>query len=150
MKVNRISRGMAAALTILLTPLLYTCLLTTAAGQRPPRPPRPPRVEGQTPIGTINGQPVTANDLITTINSDSPFMPPLDGSPAPALQQFENQYPANPTATPPPGPVLPPKPPAPSFSEQIKNLMLTGQQWLFRSVLDAIVRPLMPILTFLA
>ncbi len=150
MKVNRISRGMAAALTILLTPLLYTCLLTTAAGQRPPRPPRPPRVEGQTPIGTMNGQPVTANDLITTINSDSPFMPPLDGSPAPALQQFENQYPANPTATPEPGPVLPPKPPAPSFSEQIKNLMLTGQQWLFRSVLDAIVRPLMPILTFLA
>ncbi len=150
MKVNRTSRGMAAALTILLTPLLYTCLLTTAAGQRPPRPPRPPRVEGQTPIGTINGQPVTANDLITTINSDSPFMPPLDGSPAPALQQFENQYPANPTATPPPGPVLPPKPPAPSFSEQIKNLMLTGQQWLFRSILDAIVRPLMPILTFLA
>ncbi|QYO65812.1 hypothetical protein [Leptolyngbya sp. 7M] len=150
MKINRISRGTAAALTILLTPLLYTCLLTTAVGQRPPRPQRPPRVEGQTPIGTMNGQPVTANDLITTINTDSPFMPPLDGSPAPALQQFENQYPANPTATPQPGPVLPPKPPAPSFSEQIKNLMLTGQQWLFRSVLDAIVRPLMPILTFLA
>lgn len=150
MKVNRISRGTAAALTLLLTPLLYACLLTTAAGQRPPRPPRPPRVEGQTPIGTINGQPVTANDLILTINSDSPFMPPLDGSPAPVLQQFENQYPANPTATPPPGPVLPPKPAAPSFSEQIKNLMLTGQQWLFRSVLDAIVKPLMPILTFLA
>lgn len=150
MIVNRISRGTAAALTLLLTPLLYACLLTTAAGQRPPRPPRPPRVEGQTPIGTINGQPVTANDLILTINSDSPFMPPLDGSPAPVLQQFENQYPANPTATPPPGPVLPPKPAAPSFSEQIKNLMLTGQQWLFRSVLDAIVKPLMPILTFLA
>jgi hypothetical protein len=150
MKVNRISRGTAAALTLLLTPLLYACLFTTAAGQRPPRPSRPPRVEGQTPIGTMNGQPVTANDLILTINSDSPFMPPLDGSPAPVLQQFENQYPANPAATPPPGPVLPPKPAAPSFSEQIKNLMLTGQQWLFRSVLDVIVKPLMPILTFLA
>lgn len=151
MKVNRISRGTAAALTLLLTPLLYACLFTTTAtGQRSPRPPRPPRVEGQTPIGTINGQPVTANDLILTINSDSPFMPPLDGSPAPVLQQFENQYPANPASTPQPGPVIPPKPPAPSFSEQIKNLMLTGQQWLFRSVLDAIVKPLMPILTFLA
>lgn len=149
MKLKHISRGRTAALAICLTPLLYACLVTTAAGQRP-RPPRPPRVEGQTPIGTVNGQPVTANDLILTINSDSPFMPPLDGSPAPALQQFENQFPANPVATPSPGPVIPPKPTAPSFSEQIKNLMLTGQQWLFKSVLDTIVKPLMPILMFLA
>jgi len=149
MKVNRISRGTAAALTLLLTPLLYACLITTAAGQHP-RPPRPPRVEGQTPIGTINAQPVTANDLILGVNTDSPFMPPLDGSPAPALQQFENQYPANPGATPQPGPVIPPKPVAPTFSEQITNLMRTGQEWLFRSVLDTIIRPLMPILTFLA
>lgn len=149
MKVKNISRGTAAALTICLTPLLYACLVTKAAAQRP-RPPRPPRVEGQTPIGTMNGQPVTANDLILTINTDSPFMPPLDGSPAPALQQFESQYPANPVATPQPVPVIPPKPAAPQFSEQIKNLMLTGQQWLFKSVLDAIVKPLMPILMFLA
>ncbi|MGH9947221.1 MAG: hypothetical protein ACRD6X_08490 [Pyrinomonadaceae bacterium] len=149
MKSKSLSCRTAAALAIFLTPLLYACLVTTAAGQLP-RPPRPPRVEGQTPIGTINGQPVTANDLILTINSDSPFMPPLDGSPAPALRQFESQYPANPVVTPSPGPVLPPKPAAPSFSEQIKNLMLTGQQWLFRSVLDTIIRPLMPILMFLA
>ena len=145
MKAKQFSRGTAAALMFLLTPLLYACLAATAAGQRP-RPPRPPRVEGQTPIGTINGRPVTANDLILGVNTDSPFMPPLDGSPAPVLQQFENQYPANPAATPVPGPVLPPKPVAPSFSEQIKNLMLTGQEWLFRSVLDSIVKPLMPIL----
>ncbi|MBX3282921.1 MAG: hypothetical protein KF756_10630 [Acidobacteria bacterium] len=151
MRINGISRGTAAALTLLLTSCLFACLFTTTAvGQRPPRPPRPPRVQGQTPIGTMNGQPVTANDLILTINPDSPFMPPLDGSPAPVLQQFENQYPANPTATPQPGPVLPPKPAAPSFSEQITNLMRTGQEWLFRSVLDTIIRPLMPILTFLA
>ena len=82
----------------------------------------------------MNGQPVTANDLIMTINSDSPFMPPLDGSPAPILRQFETRYPANPATSPSPGPVLPPKPPAPSFSEQIKNLMRTGQEWLFQSV----------------
>ncbi|MGB4988987.1 MAG: hypothetical protein WBO10_07095, partial [Pyrinomonadaceae bacterium] len=61
---------------------LAPCLLaTTAAGQRPR--PRPPRVEGQTVIGTMNGQPVTANDIITGINTNSPFMPPMDGSPAP-------------------------------------------------------------------
>lgn len=116
-------------------------------GQRPR--PRPPRVEGQTPIGTLNGQPVTANDLITTINPDSPFMPPLDGSPAPALQRFENQYPATPPA-PQPSPTIPPKPPAPGFSEQIQNLMRTGQEWLFKSMLDIVIKPLMPILTFLA
>jgi hypothetical protein len=85
-----------------------------------------------------------------TINSDSPFMPPLDGSPAPILRQFENKYPANPVASPSPGPVVPPKPPAPSFSEQIKNLMRTGQEWLFQSVLNTIIKPLMPILMFLA
>jgi hypothetical protein len=116
-----------------------------------PRPrPRPPRVEGQTPIGTMNGQPVTANDLINGINTDSPFMPPLDGSPAPALQQFENQYPASPQPAPNPSPTIPPRPPAPSFSQQIQNLMRTGQEWLFKSMLDIIIKPLMPILTFLA
>ena len=151
MKLRNKLSGKVAALTLLLTSYLLACLFTTTAvGQRPPRPSRPPRVEGQTPVGTMNGQPVTANDLILTINSDSPFMPPLDGGPAPVLQQFENQYPANPTATPQPVPVIPPKPPAPSFSEQFTNLMRTGQEWLFRSVLDTIIRPLMPILTFLA
>ncbi|MGB7208402.1 MAG: hypothetical protein WBD27_07070 [Pyrinomonadaceae bacterium] len=110
---------------------------------------RPPRVVGQTQIGTVNGQPVTANDLISNINTDSPFMLPLDGSPAPALQQFENQYPVTP-AVPSPSPNLPPQPIAPSFSAQIQNLMTTGQEWLFKSVLDTIIKPLMPILTFLA
>ncbi|HMM79234.1 MAG TPA: hypothetical protein PKC65_04340 [Pyrinomonadaceae bacterium] len=150
MKFKRISHGTAAVLALCLTPLLLACLFTTtAAGQRPPRP-RPPRVEGQTPIGTMNGQPVTANDLILSVNPDSPFMPPLDGSPAPVLQQFENQYPTNPTATPPPVQVIPPKPAAPNFSDQITNMMRTGQEWLFRSVLDTIIRPMMPILMFLA
>ncbi len=137
----------ATVLFVLL--ILANCLLaTTAAGQR--TRPRPPRVEGQTVIGTVNGQPVTANDLILTINSDSPFMPPLDGSPAPVLQQYENNNPANPTATPVPGTVLPQQPPARSYTEQIQNLMRTGQEWLFRSILDVIIKPLMPVLLFLA
>lgn len=111
---------------------------------------RPPRVEGQTPIGTVNGQPVTANDLIMTINSDSPFMPPLDGSPVPVLKQFENQYPANPTTSPVPTPTVTPKPVAPSFSVQIQNMMKTGQEWLFKSLLDVIIKPMMPMLIFFA
>src|SRR5688572_18582386 len=82
-----------AVLTIAVS-MLFSIATVDSLAQRPSRP-RPPRVQGDTPIGTINGQPVTANDLITTINTDSPFMPPLDGSPAPTLQQFENQYPAN-------------------------------------------------------
>jgi hypothetical protein len=112
---------------------------------------RPPRVEGQTVIGTVNGVPVTANDLIMTINSDSPFMPPLDGSPVPILQQFEANYPAtNPTPQTSPTPTVTPKPVAPSFSVQIQNMMKTGQEWLFKSLLDVIIKPAMPVLIFFA
>lgn len=143
-----IRRKFSASFIVTTVIVLANCLANIAAGQQPR--PRPPRVEGQTVIGTVNGQPVTANDLILTINTDSPFMPPLDGSPAPILQQYEDQYPANPTSTPQPGTVLPQMSTAPSFTEQIRNLMRTGQEWLFRSVLDVIIRPLMPILLFLA
>jgi len=129
--------------------ILFSIATIDNSAQRPPRP-RPPRVQGDTPIGTMNGHPVTANDLIMSINPDSPFMPPLDGSPAPTLQQFENQYPANVPPNPQPTPTIPPKPPAPGFNEQIQNLMRTGQEWLFKSILDIIIKPLMPILTFLA
>jgi hypothetical protein len=111
---------------------------------------RPPRVEGQTPIGTVNGQPITGNDLILMINNDSPFMPPLDGSPAPILQQFETKYPQNPTASATPNPTTTPKPVAPSFSMQIQNMMKTGQEWLFKSLLDVIIKPMMPVLIFFA
>ena len=89
---------------------------------------RPPRVEGQTTVGTINGQPITGNDLILMIGSDSPFMPPLDGSPIPVLQQFENNNPVNPNPS--PTPTTTPKPVAPSFAQQIQNMMKTGQEWL--------------------
>ena len=110
----------------------------------------PPRVEGNTSVGVINGQPVTGNDLILPINPESPFMPPLDGSPIPLLDQFENRYPAVPTASPVPSPITPPKPPAPGFSGQIQNMMKTGQEWLFKSLLDVIIKPLMPVLIFFA
>lgn len=112
---------------------------------------KPPRVEGQTVIGTINGVPVTANDMIMTIVSDSPFMPPLDGSPVPILQQFESNYPvATPTPQTSPTPTTTPKPVAPSFSVQIQNMMKTGQEWLFKSLLDVIIKPAMPVLIFFA
>lgn len=109
---------------------------------------RPPRVEGQTTVGTVNGQPITGNDLILMINNDSPFMPPLDGDPVPVLQQFETKYPATPTTS--PTPTTTPKPVAPSFAVQIQNMMKTGQEWLFKSLLDVIIKPMMPVLIFFA
>ena len=136
----------------LLVIAFLTALLAGAGGDAFAQRTRvqPPRVEGQTPIGTVNGQPITANDLILMINNDSPFMPPLDGSPAPVLQQFETKYPANPTASVTPVPTTTPKPVAPSFSVQIQNMMKTGQEWLFKSLLDVIIKPMMPMLTFFA
>lgn len=132
--------------------ILSAIFLTDAAdadAQR--RQVRPPRVEGQTVVGTVNGVPITANDLIMTINSDSPFMPPLDGSPVPVLQQFEANYPGvNPTPQTSPTPTVTPKPVAPSFSVQIQNMMKTGQEWLFKSLLDVIIKPAMPVLIFFA
>lgn len=132
--------------------ILMTCVFLDASesfAQR--RQVKPPRVEGQTVIGTINGVPVTANDMIMTLGSDSPFMPPLDGSPVPILQQFESNYPvATPTPQTSPTPTTTPKPVAPSFSVQIQNMMKTGQEWLFKSLLDVIIKPAMPVLIFFA
>lgn len=129
---------------------IFLFLTTDANAQR--RQVKPPRVEGQTVIGTINGVPVTANDIIMTINSDSPFMPPLDGSPVPVLQQFEANNPVSTSPTPQtsPSPTTTPKPVAPSFSIQIQNMMKTGQEWLFKSLLDVIIKPAMPVLIFFA
>lgn len=133
--------------------VLLTCIFLDASqtyAQR--RQVKPPRVEGQTVIGNINGVPVTANDIIMTINYDSPFMPPLDGSPVPVLQQFETNYPTTTSPTPQtsPTPTTTPKPIAPSFSVQIQNMMKTGQEWLFKSLLDVIIKPAMPVLIFFA
>ena len=113
---------------------------------------KPPRVEGQTVIGTMGGVPVTANDMIMNIGNDSPFMPPLDGSSVPVLEQFETNYPVttNPSPQTSPTPTTTPKPVAPSFSVQIQNMMKTGQEWLFKSLLDVIIKPAMPVLIFFA
>ena len=129
--------------------LLAIVFLDASLAQR--RQVKPPRVEGQTVIGTINGVPVTANDMIMTIGNDSPFMPPLDGSPVPVLQQFETNYPGvTPSPQTSPTPTTTPKPVAPSFSVQIQNMMKTGQEWLFKSLLDVIIKPAMPVLIFFA
>jgi len=136
-----------AVILVLLTTFFFDANQTFA--QR--RQVKPPRVEGQTPIGVINGVPVTANDIIMTINNDSPFMPPLDGSPVPVLQQYEANYPtATPSPQTSPSPTTTPKPVAPSFSVQIQNMMKTGQEWLFKSLLDVIIKPTMPVLIFFA
>lgn len=106
----------------------------------------PPRVQGNTPVGTINGVPVTANDIIMTINYDSPFMPPLDGDSVPVLKDYEKNYSANPSAS--ATPITTDQPTAQSFSLQINNMMKTGQDWLFKSLLDVIVKPFVPVLMF--
>lgn len=111
---------------------------------------RPPRVDGQTTVGTMNGQPITGNDLILMINPDSPFMPPLDGSPVPILEKFENDYPVIAATSPSPVPTTTAKPVAPSFTAQIQNMITTGQEWLFKSLLDVIIKPMMPVLIFFA
>jgi len=136
-----------ASAAILAGVLLASATQILAQGTRVQRP---PRVEGQTTVGTVNGQPITGNDLILMIDNNSPFMPPLDGSPVPVLQQFEAKYPTNSTANPTPNPTTTPKPVAPSFSIQIQNMMKTGQEWLFKSLLDVIIKPMMPMLIFFA
>ena len=102
---------------------------------------QPPQT--RTPIGELNGQPIYADDVINQINNDSPFMPALedDKLKEPTVSQ-------SPNATPVPTPV--PRPAAPSFDKQIDNMMKTAKDWLFASVLNTVVRPMLPYLTFFA
>lgn len=145
--MKRIEHFTIIFLTGLVCAVLLFGLAATVSAQK--AHPTPLRVVGQTPIGTINGVPVTANDLIMAVNNDSPFMPPLDGDqPASVLQKFESNNPATPMAT--PAPVTSPKPAAPNFGVQVQNMMKTGQEWLFKSILDIIIKPLMPVLVFFA
>lgn len=96
----------------------------------------------QTPIGVINGSPIYHDEIINTINNNSPFMPALDDD------KLNTQPSPSPNATPVPTPV--PRQAAPSFDKQIDNMMKTAKDWLFASILNTVVRPVLPYLTFFA
>lgn len=96
----------------------------------------------QTPISVINGSPIYHDEIINTINNNSPFMPALDDD------KLNTTATPNPSATPVPTPV--PRQTAPSFDKQIDNMMKTAKDWLFASVLNTVVRPTLPYLTFFA
>ena len=98
----------------------------------------------QTPIGELNGKPLYTDDFINQINNDSPFMPALEDD---KITQDPTGTPA-PNATPVPTPL--PRPAAPSFDKQIDNMMKTAKDWLFVSILNTVVRPMLPYLTFFA
>lgn len=102
-----------------------------------------PQPTTQTPIGVINGKTIYADEVINQINNDSPFMPALEDD---KLDEPTTQ--PSPNATPVPTPV--PRPAAPSFDKQIDNMMKTAKDWLFASVLNTVVRPMLPYLTFFA
>jgi len=82
--------------------------------------------------------------VINQINNDSPFMPALEDD---KITSDPAATPA-PNATPVPTPV--PRPAAPSFNKQIDNMMKTAKDWLFASVLNTVVKPMLPYLTFFA
>ncbi|MGI8545685.1 MAG: hypothetical protein ACR2MD_19690 [Aridibacter sp.] len=119
-------------------------LLLTLAGfstksfaqRQPPQP--------QTPIGTINGKPIYTDDIINGINNDSPFMPALEDD------RVTSQPTSAPNQNATPVPTPPVRPAAPSFDKQIDNMMKTAKDWLFVSVLNTVVRPALPYLTFFA
>ncbi|MGC2234984.1 MAG: hypothetical protein WA584_02315 [Pyrinomonadaceae bacterium] len=115
--------------------LMFFALSAETLAQRQQPTPR-------TPIGIINGNPIYHDEAINTINNDSPFMPALDDD------KLNTQPSPSPNATPVPTPV--PRPIAPSFDKQIDNMMKTAKDWLFASVLNTVVRPTLPYLTFFA
>lgn len=115
--------------------LLIVGLATDALAQR-----QQPR----TPIGELNGKQIYADDVINQINNDSPFMPALEDD---KITSEPTSTPL-PNATPVPTPV--PRPVAPSFDKQVDNMMKTAKDWLFASILNTVVRPVLPYLTFFA
>lgn len=117
--------------------LLIAGLATDALAQR-----QPPNT--RTPIGELNGKQIYADDVINQINNDSPFMPALEDD---KITSDPTGTPA-PNATPVPTPV--PRPAAPSFDKQIDNMMKTAKDWLFASILNTVVKPMLPYLTFFA
>lgn len=97
----------------------------------------------RTPIGELNGKQIYADEVINQINNDSPFMPALEDD-----KLIEPTSSPSPNSTPVPTPV--PRPAAPSFDKQIDNMMKTAKDWLFASILNTVVKPMLPYLTFFA
>ena len=134
MKIKGRSKFIAAFGLLL---LLMVSLTTDALAQR-----QPPNTG--TPIGELNGKTIYADDVINQINNDSPFMPALEDD---KITSDPLASPA-PNATPVPTPV--PRPAAASFDKQIDNMMKTAKDWLFASILNTVVKPMLPYLTFFA
>ncbi len=112
--------------------LLLAVLATESFAQR-----QPP----QTPISEINGNPISTDDVLNGINNDSPFMPALEDD------KLNNEVPP---VLPSPIPTPVPRPVATSFNIQIENMMKTAKDWLFASILNTVIRPMLPYLTFFA
>lgn len=131
---NSNSRGRSLAFLGLLA-LIFLSPAKESLGQGPQ--PTPPVT-----IGVINGRTISADEAINTINNNSPFMPALDD------EKLNTSPTPPPNATPVPTPL--PRPTAPSFDGQIDNMMKTAKGWLFASILNTVVRPALPYLTFFA
>ncbi len=131
-KIINLNKRFFALLAVFL--MMFASATETFAQRQQPTP--------KTPIGVINGNPIYTDEIINTINNDSPFMPALDDD------KLVVQSTPNPNATPIPTPS--PRPVAPSFDKQIDNMMKTAKDWLFASVLNTVVRPVLPYLTFFA
>lgn len=134
MKIKGLSR-LVAAFGLLL--LLIAGVATETLAQR-----QPPNT--RTPIGELNGKTIYADEVINQINNDSPFMPALE----------DDKITSDPTATPLPNatpvPTPVPRPAAASFDKQIDNMMKTAKDWLFASILNTVIKPMLPYLTFFA
>lgn len=134
LKIKRLSKlTVALALSLL---FIAGSALESFAQRQPPNT--------GTPIGVLNGKTIYADDVINQINNDSPFMPALEDD---KITQDPTGTPA-PNATPVPTPV--PRPAAASFDKQIENMMKTAKDWLFASILNTVVKPMLPYLTFFA
>lgn len=112
--------------------LMLSVLATESFAQR-----QPP----QTPISEINGNPISSDDVLNGINNNSPFMPALEDD------KLNNEVPP---VLPSPIPTPVPRPVATSFNNQIENMMKTAKDWLFASILNTVIRPMLPYLTFFA
>lgn len=116
---------------------IFTFFLVVSSPENSLAQRQPPQI--RTPIGVINGKTIYADDVINQINNDSPFMPTLEDD-----KLKEPTVSTSPVATPVPRPV------APSFDKQIDNMMKTAKDWLFASILNTVVKPMLPYLTFFA